>query len=120
MRRANPREARRMMQRFGMNVDEIPDANKVIIQTDRKEVIIDSPQVSIIEMQGKKVFQIAGGRVTERELSQGEETNRNKIPDEDVQLVANQTNSTLDEAKRALEETKGDLAKAVLLLQSKR
>ena len=40
------------------------------------------------------------------------------IPEEDVQLVANQTGKSLEEARKALEETEGDLAKAILLLQS--
>ena len=41
------------------------------------------------------------------------------IPEEDVRLVADQTGKSVEEAKRALEETEGDLAKAILLLQTK-
>jgi len=35
-----------------------------------------------------------------------------------VRLVADQTGKSEEEARRALEETEGDLAKAVLLLQT--
>jgi hypothetical protein len=36
----------------------------------------------------------------------------------DVQLVAGQTGKSVEEARKALEECDGDLAKAILLLQS--
>jgi nascent polypeptide-associated complex subunit alpha len=38
--------------------------------------------------------------------------------EEDVRLVADQTGKSLEKAKEALEECQGDLAKAILLLQS--
>ncbi len=38
------------------------------------------------------------------------------IPEEDVQLVATQANVSPDQARAALEQTKGDLAQAILLL----
>ena len=41
------------------------------------------------------------------------------IPEEDIQLVADQTGKSIEEARRALEETEGDLAKAILLLQTR-
>jgi len=40
------------------------------------------------------------------------------VPEEDVRLVADQTGKSLEEARKALEECEGDLAKAILLLQS--
>jgi len=40
------------------------------------------------------------------------------MPEEDVRLVADQTGKSLEEARKALEESGGDLAKAILLLQS--
>ncbi|MEM3072613.1 MAG: ubiquitin, partial [Candidatus Bathyarchaeia archaeon] len=38
--------------------------------------------------------------------------------EEDVKLVAEQTGRTMEEARRTLQETGGDLAKAILKLQS--
>jgi NACalpha-BTF3-like transcription factor len=35
-----------------------------------------------------------------------------------MQLVADQTGKSMEDAKRALEESDGDLAKAILLLQT--
>jgi nascent polypeptide-associated complex subunit alpha len=40
------------------------------------------------------------------------------VAEEDVRLVADQTGKSMEEARRALEESQGDLAKAILLLQA--
>jgi len=40
------------------------------------------------------------------------------VAEEDVKLVADQTGKSMEEAKKALEESGGDLAKAILLLQT--
>ena len=114
-RRMNPREQRRMMQRMGMNMDSVPDVEQVIIRTNRKQITIDQPEVAILEMQGQKIFQVTG-EVNERARETGEA--KVTIPEEDVQLVADQTGKSLDDAKRALEASDGDLAKAILLLQT--
>ena len=114
-RRINPREARRMMQRMGMSMDAIPDVEQVIIKTGSKEITIEEPEVAILEVQGQKIYQVTGGKIVEKAAERKAPT----IPEEDVRLVADQTGKSLEEAKKALEECGGDLAKAILLLQSK-
>ncbi|MEM2972110.1 MAG: nascent polypeptide-associated complex protein [Candidatus Bathyarchaeia archaeon] len=113
-RRISPREARRLMQRMGLSMDAIPNVEQVTIKTSNKEITIEAPEVAIMEMQGQKIFQVAGGKITEKTLEP-----KLAIPEEDIRLVADQTGKSLEEAKRALEECGGDLAKAILLLQSK-
>jgi nascent polypeptide-associated complex subunit alpha len=112
--RVNPREAKRMMQRMGLNMNTVEDVEEVLIKTSSKEIVITKPEVSIIEVQGQKMFQIAGGQIAEK----APERKVTTIAEEDVRLVADQTGRTLEEARRALEESGGDLAKAILLLQS--
>jgi nascent polypeptide-associated complex subunit alpha len=114
-RRVNPREAKRMMQRMGMSMDAIAEVEQVIIRTSRKEITIQQPEVAILEVQGQKIFQVTGGKITEK----ASELKPSGIADEDVKLVADQTGKNVEEARRALEESGGDLAKAILLLQSK-
>lgn len=111
MRRMNPREARRMMQRMGMNMGAMPEVEQVIFKTSTKEIIVENPEVTVMEMQGQKIFQVIGERTTERAVEKAV-----KIPEEDVQLVATQANVSPDQARAALEQTKGDLAQAILLL----
>jgi nascent polypeptide-associated complex subunit alpha len=113
-RRINPREAKRMMQRMGLNMDAVPDVEQVIIKTSSKEIAIERPEVAILDVQGQKIFQVSGGKMTEKAVER-----RITVPEEDVRLVADQTGKNLEEARRALEESDGDLAKAILLLQSK-
>ena len=111
MRRVNPREARRMMQRMGMSMGAMPDVEQVIIKTSTKEIIVENPEVAVMEMQGQKIFQVTGERIVEKTVEKAV-----KIPEEDVQLVATQAHVSPEEARAALEQTKGDLAQAILLL----
>lgn len=110
MRRISQRQAKRMMKRLGMEVEEVRDAKQVIIRTSNKEIVIDDPEVTITKMHDQKIFQIMGGRVAEREIV------KEVILEEDVKLVAQQASVSLDAARKALESTKGDLAQAILLL----
>ena len=112
-RRVNPREARRMMQRMGMNMNAVEDVQQVVIKTGSKEIVIEGPEVAILEVQGQKIFQVTGGKITEKAL----ERKATAVSEEDARLVADQTGKSLEEAKKALEESGGDLAKAILLLQ---
>lgn len=113
-RRMNPREAKRMMQRMGLNMDAMPDVEQVIIKTSNKEIVIEEPEVALLEMQGQKIFQVTGGKITEKAA----ERKAQAVAEEDVRLVADQTGKSVEEARKALEESQGDLAKAILLLQS--
>ncbi len=111
MRRINPREARRMMQRMGMSMGAMPDVEQVIFKTSSKEIIVENPDVAVMEMQGQKIFQVTGEKIVEKPVEKAV-----KIPEEDVQLVATQANVSPEQARAALEQTKGDLAQAILLL----
>ena len=114
-RRMSPRDAKRMMQRMGMNMGEMPDVQEVIFRTSDKEIVVKNPQVAVLDMQGQKIFQVTG-EVNERALET--QTAKATIPEEDAQLVADQTGKSMEDAKRALEASDGDLAKAILLLQT--
>ena len=116
-RRMNPREAKRMMQKMGMNMEGVDDVQEVIIRTPTKEIVIEGPEVAIVNMQGQKIFQVAGGEVSERAPTRTASPVV-KISEEDAQLVAQQTGKSVEQARAALLESEGDLAKAILLLQS--
>jgi len=111
MRRVSPREAKRMMQRMGLSMGSMPDVEQVIFKTSTKEIVVENPDVAVMEMHGQKIFQVTGERIVEKAVEK-----EVKIPDEDVQLVSTQAKVSLEEARAALEQTKGDLAQAILLL----
>ena len=107
------------MQRMGMNMDSIPEVQQVIIRTNSKDIVIDEPEVAILQVQGQKMYQVIGGQVSEQAPSQRLTAKpAATYSEEDVRLVADQTGKSPEKAKEALEECQGDLAKAILLLQS--
>jgi len=106
--RMNPRQMNQMMKRLGINVKEIENVQRVIIQTDTKDYIFDQADVTMMDAQGQKTYQIIGKpRVVER---------KEEIPKGDIELVMQQTGKSAEEAKKALQETKGDIAEAILKL----
>lgn len=118
MRRgASPRETKRLMKRMGLSMDSMPDVQEVVLRTESKEVVIEKPEVAILNLKGQKVFQITGGKVVERTLEL--EKKKITIPEQDIRLVADQTGKNMEEARHALEESGGDLAKAIILLQTR-
>ena len=106
----NPRKMQQMMKKMGIQQQEI-DAQEVIIKTKDKQLVFSCPQVSRVNMMGQDTFQIIG-EPEEKELL--------TIPDineEDISTVIQQANVSKEEAEKALKESKGDLAKAILTLQ---
>lgn len=106
--RMNPRQMNQLMRKFGINVKEIENVKKIIIQTDTKEYIFEDAEVTVMDAQGQKTYQISGKpRIIER---------KEEIPEGDIEIVMQQTGKNAKEAKKALEETKGDIAEAILKL----
>jgi nascent polypeptide-associated complex subunit alpha len=99
---------------MGLNMEQVEDVQEVIVKTSSKEIVIKEPEVAILNVQGQKMFQVVGGQITEK----APERKASGVAEEDVRLVADQTGKSLDDARKALEESGGDLAKAILLLQS--
>jgi nascent polypeptide-associated complex subunit alpha len=108
--RINPRQMNQMMRRLGINVKEIENVEKVIIQTDKKEYIFNDAEVTIMDAQGSKTYQITGNPSI---VDRSEETK-----EEDIRLIMEQTGKSEEEAKKALEQTKGDIAEAIIKLTS--
>ncbi|MEM1602160.1 MAG: nascent polypeptide-associated complex protein [Candidatus Bathyarchaeia archaeon] len=113
MRKISPREAKRLMQRMGLNMTTL-EVSEVILKACDKEIIIENPEVTVLDVQGQKIFQVMGGKIFERTVKR-----KVTIPEEDVLLVAQQANVSLEEARAALEQTNGDLAQAILLLSQR-
>ena len=97
---------------MGLKMDTLTDVEEVIIRGRDREIVIEEPIVAVLDMRGERVYQITGGRVKERGLE------RKSIPEEDILLVAQQAGVSLEEARKALEEAEGDLAKAILMLKT--
>ncbi|MGC8479650.1 MAG: nascent polypeptide-associated complex protein [Candidatus Micrarchaeia archaeon] len=107
----DPRMLKRMMDSMGIKNTSI-DAVRVVIECADKDIVIEKPDVSIIEAQGTKTFQISNGEISEKDKSKIE------ITDDDITLVKEQTGVT-DKEKiiAAIESAKGDIAQAILSLK---
>jgi nascent polypeptide-associated complex subunit alpha len=106
-----------MMAKMGVKMDELQDVSQVIIKTPSKDIIIEAPSVTLMTVQGQPIYQVMGGEVSEVQ-PQAQSTAQPSGPqDSDVQLVAQQAGKSADEARKALAESGGDLAKAILLLK---
>jgi len=103
----NPKQMEKAMKKMGVKQQEI-DAVEVIIKTSDKELVINNPHVTKVNMMGQESIQITGD-IEERDLKFYKE--------EDVKTVMEQANCSEDEAKEALEKSKGDLAEAILNLK---
>lgn len=111
MSRIDSRRARRMMKQMGFKMDELGDIERVILQGRGREIVIEGPAVTAINVKGQRMYQVAGGRVTERAVEK-----ELVIPEEDILLVAQQAGVSMDRARAALEDAEGDLARAILML----
>lgn len=99
-----------MLERMGLEMNEIPDVKEVIIRTSSKDMVIKDASVSEIIAKGMRVFQVMGSDVEEVERE------KPKFTEEDVLLVAQQAGVSKERAQVALEESGGDLAQAILKL----
>ncbi|MGB9659331.1 MAG: nascent polypeptide-associated complex protein [Nitrososphaerales archaeon] len=106
------RQARRMLEKMGVDIEPLPDVKEVIIRTSSKDIVIKNPDVSEMKAKGVRVFQVMGVAIEERVIEAP------KFTEEDVLLVAQQANVSKEVAAKALEESDGDLAKAILKLTS--
>lgn len=110
MNKKQMKQMERQMKKMGMKMEELEGVTEVIIRFEDKELIIDEPSVSLMNVMGQETYQV-DGKAREVELEYEIE-----IPEEDIEMVANQANVSADEAKQALEDCKGDLAEAIMKL----
>lgn len=105
----NPNQIKKMMDQFGIKNQEVPASRVVIQLKDGGEMVISNPSVMIVDMQGSKMFQISG-TVEETKKIEGKEKS-------DAELVAESSGVDLKAAEKALEESNGDIAQAILKLK---
>ena len=102
----DPRQMQKMMKQMGIKSEEI-EAERVIIEGKGKRIIIEEPNVTAIDMQGKKTYTVMG---EERVEGMG-------IPKEDIEMVMKQAEVDAKKAEAALKKNDGDIAEAILELK---
>jgi nascent polypeptide-associated complex subunit alpha len=118
MKGMNQKQMQKMMRQMGVKVEEIDGVTKVVIFSQAGDIVITNPQVTKTKIMGQIMYQVVGEERVEKP-AESEATlpaEGPTITDEDVELVATQAGTTKERAKRALEETNGDIAEAIISL----
>lgn len=119
--RLGPRELRRMQERMmsslGVSMKELGTAREVMIMLEDKRIRISNPSIVALDTAAGKIYQIIGGEVVEEQAIETKQAAYEPSP-EDIALVAMQAGVTEEQARVALIEAEGDLAKAILALKT--
>src|SRR5664280_2884204 len=92
MRGMSPKKLQQMMKQMGVDVEQLENVERVIIQLSDKELVFEDAAVTVMKAQGTKNYQISG-----------EPTERAGVSEND--------------AREALMASDGDLAEAILKLK---
>ncbi len=101
----DPSKMQKMMKQLGLETEEV-NAEEVVIKGE-DNYVVKNPKVTLIDMKGKKTFQVMG------DIQKGK---KKSYTDEDVETVAEKADASKEEAKKALEETDGEIAEAIMEL----
>jgi len=127
----NQRQMEQMMRRLGMTTEEVPGVEEVIVRTKTKEHVFRSPEVTILNVQGTRTYQIVGApEIRARTAAAPSATGGAGAappvpaapagpPEEDIRLVMDQANVSHEEAVEALLQSHGEPAEAILRLLSR-
>jgi len=106
------RKMQQMMKQMGIDIDEL-DAEEVIIRTSEEELVFTNPDVQRMDAQGQETYNIVGSPESRdagegsAELEAGDDEGDEGIPQEDIEMVADEAGVSQDEAREALEATGG-------------
>ncbi|HHT76037.1 MAG TPA: nascent polypeptide-associated complex protein [Euryarchaeota archaeon] len=118
MRGVNPRQMKQAMKRLGITTEELKDVEEVIIRTKSKEYVLTDAAVTLMDMQGQKTFQVMGEAVIRDRQEGPAQPAEPPIPEEDIELVMGQTGCDRERAIKALKDSGGRPAEAILIIMS--
>ncbi|OLS18849.1 MAG: Nascent polypeptide-associated complex protein [Candidatus Heimdallarchaeota archaeon LC_2] len=105
-----------------MDTEEIENVIEVIVRTPTEEIVLKSPEVSIMNV-GQEIWSVVPQSVERRAVNaqpivedSGIDDVEIEIKEDDVKLIMSTANVTKEKARRALEQSKGDLASAIMSL----
>lgn len=102
----DPKKMQGMMKQLGIKQEEVEAKRVIIEKSEGGKIIIEEPSVMKIIMQGQESWQISGEAKEEEE----------GIREEDIQLVMDKTGKSEKEVRKALEDTDGQVAEAIVKL----
>lgn len=121
----NPKRLQAMMRQMGIDMEDIDDVEEVVIRTADKDIVIKPAEVSRITQSGQESWQVvgkvayvpkSGAKPATTTAAAPAAPAAPKFTDEDVALVAEQAKVSKEAARKALQETDGQPAEAILKL----
>ncbi len=112
----DPRRMKQLMRQMGIKSEEIGAKRVVFELAGGSKLVFEKPQVSAIDLGGQKTYTIIGAAKEEKGTGKGDVGSGEagqEIPESDVDMVAEQAKASKEKARKALEETKGDIAEAI-------
>ena len=113
----NERQIRRMMQQAGIKSSEMDGVIQVDFIFSDKKITVRNPQVTILDVQGTRTYQVVGGE----EVVGGAETWKSMdsdINEEDIDLVIQKTGVEREKAVQALRKNGYKPAEAIIALMT--
>jgi len=112
----NPAKMQGMMKKMGISQTQLP-VRKVIFEMSEGNLVIEDPAVIKIMMQGQESYQVTGEAVSQGDDSGEPEESEESFSEEDVALVVEKSGKSRVEVLKALEESDGDIAEAIVGLK---
>ncbi len=113
--RVNERQIKRMMQQMGIKSNDMSGVIQVDFVFPDKKITIKNPEVTILEIQGTKTYQVVGGEESVGSVS-NEKNQENDINEEDLKLVMEKTGESREKAVEALRKNGYKPAEAIIYL----
>lgn len=101
-----------------MQSEDIEGVTEVIVRTATEEIVLKDPEVTVMNM-GQEIWSVVPQSVERRGLQEVPiEIDPNmEVKDSDIQLVKNTAGCSEEEAKQAIINSGGDIAKAIMSLK---
>ena len=100
--------------KMGIKNTEVP-ATRVVIESESGNLVVENPQVTMIEMAGQKSLQVVGEIVEEK----AGEKNSKVAEKSDVEIVMEKASCSKEAAEKALKEAAGDIVDAIMIVENK-
>jgi alpha-NAC-related protein len=116
------------MRQMGLSAQELVEADKVIITSKGRKIVIDSPQVIRMIVQGQTLYQVMGGKevASDKDAEMPEAGGvasssllSAQVNEDDVRFVMQQAKVPEGVARQTLISCGGDVAKTLIALSNK-
>lgn len=118
-----PHELRKLLKRYGVEVEEVKGVERVELYTSDKKIVVYNPQVVTLKYGGQFIYQVVGREVREEPITTTplvapEKPTAETVPvsEDDIKFVMEYTGVSYEKAKQALIKARGDIAKAIMII----